>query len=82
MQQGGAFHPIDAHADERCGVLQGGTVAAVVAERAVRTPKYLYAVVTGCAVVTPAHLQVGAAGPPRIAGFAGLSPGTCSGLQS
>lgn len=40
-------------------MLQGGSVAAVIAGQAVRTPKYLYAVVTGCAVVTPAHLQVG-----------------------
>jgi hypothetical protein len=46
-------------------MLQGGSIAAVVAGRAVRTPKYLFAVVTGCAVVTPAHLQVGDAPSPH-----------------
>lgn len=36
---------------------EAGGLAAVVAERAVRTPKYLFGIVSGCAVVKPAHLQ-------------------------
>lgn len=40
-------------------MLQAGDVAAIIAERAVRTPKYLFGIVSGCAIVKPAHLQVG-----------------------
>ncbi len=32
-------------------------VAAVIADRAARTPKYLYGVTRGCHILKPAHLQ-------------------------
>lgn len=39
-------------------MLQGVEVAAVIADRAARTPKYLYGVIRGCPILKPAHLQV------------------------
>lgn len=32
-------------------------MAAVIADRAARTPKYLYGVTRGCHILKPAHLQ-------------------------